>query len=95
MIWSLFGKKKSGDLAERCKAYLEKGPPSHMTDYVPESLTEIIIAHGSNSAPLDDELREIGSIILMETDGLDDIDDPEIRQYMHDGARLVQEVLES
>jgi hypothetical protein len=34
-------------LAERCKSYLKQGPPEHMKDYVPGSMTEVIIAHGA------------------------------------------------
>ena len=37
-----------------------------MTDYMLESLTEIIIAYGAQSLPLDPELREIGGIVIGE-----------------------------
>ncbi|WP_086934201.1 hypothetical protein [Agarilytica rhodophyticola] len=80
-------------LAERCKKYLQDGPPPHMEDYVPESLTEIIIAHGAQSEPLNDELKEIGSIIQMEADDTNDIEDEEIRGYMREGFDLLAEVL--
>jgi len=82
-------------LQTECREYLEKGPPKHMVDYVPESLTEILIAHGATGESLDPELTEIGSIILMESESLSDIEDPEIREYMQKGAELVQRVLEA
>ena len=50
--------KSTSDLASECQSYLDAGPPEHMTSYVPESLTEIIIAHGAQSKTLDPELRE-------------------------------------
>jgi len=64
-----------------------------MTDYVPESLTEIIIAHGARSIPLDAELREIAELILQEN-SFSGISDTSIRTYMELGASLVREVLE-
>lgn len=87
------GKGKS--LAVRCKTYLEAGPPQHMTDYVPESLTEIVIAHGAQNKKLDPELMEIAGIIGMESEDLHKTEDSEIREYMVLGAKLVQEVLNS
>ena len=78
-------------LASRCREYLSNGPPEHMTDYMPESLTEIIIAHGAKSLPLDPELREIGGLIVMES--FDSYSDEVIRRYMQQGAKLVEEVL--
>lgn len=65
-----------------------------MDNYVPESLTEIVIAHGARGEPLDPELAEIGGIILMESDSMSDIEDPAIRAYMQQGADLVRRVLE-
>jgi len=94
-MFGLFSNKKKINLAERCQKYLDKGPPSHMNDYVPESLTEIIIAHGAQQQELDPELREIGSIILGESQDLETIDDTEIREYMKTGADLVEAVLKS
>jgi hypothetical protein len=64
-----------------------------MKDYVPESLTEIIIAHGAESRPLDPELQEIGSIVLMESSDFSSYTDDDIRRYMQQGAKLVEEVL--
>lgn len=64
-----------------------------MEDYVPESLTEIVIAHGAKTKPLDSELLEIASIILMESQALAEIEDAEIRQYMQAGEDLVQRIL--
>jgi hypothetical protein len=93
MFKNLFGRGK-GSLSERCTKYLEAGPPSHMTDYVPESLTEIVIAHGAKGEALDPELTEVASIILIESD-VSSIPDAEIRDYMLNGANLVKEVLES
>ena len=90
----LFRRQSKNNLPARCEAYLRKGPPSHMKNYVPESLTEIIIAHGAKSEPLNDELREIGGIVLMESSNFDAYDDDEIRAYMQQGADLVKEVLE-
>ena len=66
-----------------------------MADYIPESLTEIIIAHGAKNEPLDSELLEIGSIILMESESQPEIEDPVIRKYMLAGADLVRRVLEA
>ena len=80
-------------LNARCRAYLEKGPPLQMTDYVPESLTEIIIAHRAQRMDLDAELSEVAEIILFEAEELAGIEDPEIRAYMLQGAALVREVL--
>ena len=34
-----------------------------MKTYVPESVLEIILAHGAKSQPLDPELRELGMIV--------------------------------
>ena len=83
----------SPSLASRCSAYLNAGPPEHMTDYVPESLTEVIIAHGARSLPLDAELREIAGLILQGSD-FSVFSDAAIRTYMELGTSLVREVLE-
>lgn len=88
------GKGKAMLQAE-CRAYLQQGPPPHMDDYVPESLTEIIIALGAEGQPLDDDLREIATIILQESDDLAQITDRAIRQYLQTGAALVGRVLEA
>ncbi len=93
MIKRFFGARKS-DLAERCKRYLETGPPEHMTDYVPESLTEILITHGAEGKALDPELLEVASIILLESGDFAEISDSAIRDYMIQGAALVKEVLD-
>lgn len=86
----------AGDaLPQRCADYLKAGPPPHMTNYVPGSLTEIIIAHGARSQPLDPELREIGGIVLREADSFSRISDETIRSYMQQGVDLVAEVLEA
>jgi len=85
----------TSNLQSECRAYLEKGPPPHMENYVPESLTEIVIAHGAKAEPLDSELSEIASIVLMESQSLSEIEDAEIRQYMQAGADLVQRVLDA
>ena len=53
-----------------------------MTNYVPGSLTEIIIAHGANQDPLDPELMEIASIILLESKEAGDFENAEIEAYM-------------
>lgn len=92
-MFGKFFKKKETDLAKRCREYLEAGPPTHMQDYVPESLTEILIAHGAQQQEIDNELREIGSIIILESDDLTNIEDIEIRNYMTTGTNLVQEIL--
>jgi hypothetical protein len=78
-----------------CREYLENGPPAHMENYVPESLTEIIIAHGAKGESVDPELAEIGGIILMESESLSEIEDPAIRDYLQKGADLVKRVLEA
>ena len=88
-------KPMKSTLQSDCREYLEKGPPKHMDDYVPESLTEIVIAHGAKGESLDSELAEIASIILMESASVSEIEDTEIRQYMQDGADLVKRVLEA
>src|SRR5262245_23946203 len=80
-------------LKARCRAYLEKGPPLHMTNFVPGSVTEIIIAHGAQGKHLDGELSDAAEIILVEAEDLIGIEDPEIRDYMLQGAALVREVL--
>ena len=88
------GKGSKPTLAEECQAYLKAGPPAHMKDYVPGSMTEIIIAHGAQNKKLDPELVEIGSIVAAEVESLKEIDDPEIKAYMLRGAELVKRVLE-
>ena len=94
MFKKLFKKNKT-DLSQRCLDYLNEDPPVHMKDYVPESITEIIISYGAQKEPLTDELTEIANIILMESNGFDDIEDVEIKKYMENGGELVREVLES
>jgi len=47
MLKKLFLNKKV-KLANRCKKYLALGPPENMTNYVPDSITEIIISHGAH-----------------------------------------------
>lgn len=89
----MFFKKKESGLAKKCREYLDAGPPSHMDDYVPESLTEIIIAHGAQNQKLDGEILEIAGIILMESEDLANIEDQAIREYMVTGAQLVEEVI--
>ena len=84
-----------GTLAFRCRAYLKDGPPAHMPNYVPGSLTEIIIAHGANGREIDSGLRELGSIVLLESQNFDRYEDAAIREYMKRGAGLVAEILES
>jgi hypothetical protein len=81
------------DLTRRCAEYLETGPPAHMSDYVPGSLTEIIIAHGARSQPLDPELQEIGNLIVLDAGDFPYIEDDGIRRYMQRGMDLVTEVL--
>ena len=66
-----------------------------MTDYVPDSITEIIISYGAQALELNDELAEIGSIILMEGNKNAEIEDSEIREYITLGAELVREILEA
>ncbi|MGE0757216.1 MAG: hypothetical protein AB7O38_09355 [Pirellulaceae bacterium] len=83
------------ELQRECREYLKAGPPEQMESYVPESLTEILIAHGAKATPIDSELAEIGGIILMESSSFSEIKDPEIRKYMQRGADLVRRVLES
>ncbi len=86
-------KPLSEDLPARCRQYLETGPPPQMTDYVPGSLTEVIIVHGAESCNLDPELREIGGIILAELSNFSSYSDPAIREYMQQGVKRVEEVL--
>lgn len=93
MNWFKKRRKNNDNLPEQCRAYIEAGPPSHMTNYVPESLTEIIIAHGAETRELDPELLEIGRLILRESNEFNSYDDPEIREYMERGAGLVAGVL--
>ena len=93
------------ELEAQCRAAFAFSPPSmsapspdlpspvHMSDYVPESLTEVIIAHGARSMPLDAELREIAGLILQDSDGRE-ISDAAIRAYMEEGTSLVRRVLE-
>lgn len=70
--------KVSKELVAQCQAYLETGPPEHMTNYVPDSLTEIVIAYGARSEELDAELQEIAAMIINEPMG--EIEDPEIKK---------------
>ncbi|MEM7161851.1 MAG: hypothetical protein AAF487_05350 [Bacteroidota bacterium] len=94
MFRNLF-KKKKNDLITRCSAYLESGPPQHMTDYVSGSLTELIIDHGANRKKLAPELLEMASIILDESKSIQKIEDTEIREYLLQGFELVQEILKN
>lgn len=86
---------KKTDLATECKLYLKNGPPKQMKDYVPGSITEIIISYGAQGKPLDDEMKEMASIVVMESESLREIKDPEIRKYMLKGVELVRRVMES
>ena len=70
------------NLALRCRDYLNGRPPAHMINYVPESRTEIIIGHGAANRDLDAELREIGSLILLESKSFDRYEDAAIRDYV-------------
>src|SRR5262245_65525610 len=79
-------------LNTRCRDYLEKGPPLHMTNYVPGSVTEMIIAHGAQGKHLDAELSDAAEIILVEAEDLIGIEDPEIRTYMLQCGTLVRDV---
>lgn len=80
------------DLSARCRQYLENGPPEHMENYMPESLTEIMIAYGAEKKDLDPELAELASIVLLEANTLHSIEDEVIREYMLEGAELVAEI---
>ncbi|QDU51218.1 hypothetical protein [Gimesia panareensis] len=82
-------------LQSDCTSYLQQGPPVHMENYAPGSLTEIIIAHGASAEPIDAELAEIGSIILMESESIAETEDPTIRDWLQQGANLVKRVLEA
>lgn len=82
------------DLRRRCTAYLEAGPPARMTGYVPGSIAEVIIAHGANATPLDDELSELGRLALEQEAEVRATPDPEIRDYLLAGLHLVREVLD-
>jgi hypothetical protein len=81
------------DLASRCRAYLQAGPPEHFADYVPDSLTEIIISCGARGIPLDAELKEVAGMIQSELDSAR-FEDQAIQSYMEQGRMLVREVLE-
>ena len=86
--------KKKNTLADECRVYLEDGPPASMTSYIPGSITEMIIAQGAASKPLDDELREVAAIIMMEANFEDgDYDNAEAEAYMKMGFSLVERVL--
>ncbi|WP_298546301.1 hypothetical protein [uncultured Aquimarina sp.] len=94
MFKNIFKKRKK-DLAIRCQTYLQSGPPKHMSDYVPGSLTEIIIAQGAQGNKLDPELVEMASIILDEAQSIQKTEDHEIRDYLLQGSVLVNEILNS
>jgi len=66
-----------------------------MTDYAPDSLTEIIIAYGADGRELDPELSEIAALIVNDSSSFDSCDDEVIREYLKRGAILVEEVLRS
>jgi hypothetical protein len=80
-------------LAQRCAEYLRVGPPANMTSYVPGSLTEIIIAHGARSQPLDPELTEIAHLIVDDTEDYSRTADETIKAYLRRGHDLVADVL--
>ena len=81
------------ELPQRCAEYLRMGPPAHMTNYVPGSLTEIIIAHGARSQSLDPELAEIAQLIVGDTEDYSGTDDETIKAYLRQGHNLVADVL--
>lgn len=67
-----------------------------MTDYVPGSMIEIIIAHGAKSLALSEELREIGTLALDDAfEFAGKSQDEAIRKYLEAGASLVKEVLDA
>jgi hypothetical protein len=51
-------------------------------------LTEIIISYGAKQQETNGELKEIGSMILMESIGFNEIEDLLIREYMIAGGWL-------
>ena len=93
MVFGLFKKKPT--LAKRCQTYLETGLPASMTNYVPGSLTEIIIGHGANQVQLDPELQEVATIILFEAEDMSNGDNKAVNEYMKQGVLLVREIIDS
>jgi len=100
-MFGIFGKNKkrnadvNPDLADQCRQYLEIGPPASMTNYVADSVTEIIISHGAQRMALDSQLRAAGSIILLEIESEGDVEyeNEETKTYMDRGADLMAQVL--
>ena len=92
----MFGlSKKKPTLAEECRAYLEAGPPASMSSYVPGSITEMIIAQGAHGNALDEEMRELSGIVLMEAEfGSGGYENPEVAAYMERGFALVRRVVQ-
>ena len=78
------------DLSVRCRAYLQKGPPKHMKDYVHGSITEIIIATGGQGEVVDGELGELAELALSESANFDSREDAAIREYLKEGSQLVR-----
>lgn len=93
MVFGLFKNKES--LAKRCQHYLELGPPASMSNYVPNSLTEIIIGYGARKAPLDLELMEVAMIVLHEADETQGYENKDVEDYMKRGFSLVGEILDA
>ncbi|MEP4051335.1 MAG: hypothetical protein ABJN22_03730 [Litorimonas sp.] len=65
-----------------------------MSNYVPGSLTEIIIGHGANKQPLDVELMDVAMIVLFEAGEEKDYENKAVENYMKQGFQLVGEILD-
>ena len=88
----MFKRRKPSQLAADCKQYLDAGPPDSMKQYVPGSITEIIIALGARSRTLDAEMMELASLIELGSESYKHEKDPAVRNYMLRGAELVRRV---
>jgi hypothetical protein len=90
MFRKLFSKSKQDNLSMRCAAYLKKGSPNGMENYVLDSVTEGIIAHGARFEQLDEELTELCDIVLTEARNHPEIGDVEIRASIMEGANGIK-----
>jgi hypothetical protein len=90
--WLTRGEERKS-LAERCVIYLRNGPPPEMTNYVPGSMTEMIISQGASGKTLDPELKELAGFVLDELAYLDRYENPKVRAYVAEAAELVREIV--
>jgi hypothetical protein len=81
-------------LRERCRAFLERRPPPDL-GYVPDSVAERILARAAAGEEIDDELREILEICLLDTQASAALFEGDARAYLLESAELLAEISET